>query len=58
MEEKTGRKRTYKHFLKQVELGATALGAKLTHGGLGLNGDGDEMIGLMGDNSLVSRSLA
>ncbi|KAJ7734209.1 hypothetical protein B0H14DRAFT_3898833 [Mycena olivaceomarginata] len=49
---KTGRKRTYKHFLKQVELGATALGAKLTHGGLGLNGDGDEMIGLMGDNSL------
>ncbi|KAJ7321145.1 hypothetical protein DFH08DRAFT_889999 [Mycena albidolilacea] len=52
VEEKTGRKRTYKHFLKQVELGATALGAKLSHGGLGLNGDGDEMIGLMGDNSL------
>ncbi|KAF7362910.1 hypothetical protein MVEN_00641900 [Mycena venus] len=52
IEEKTGRKRTYREFVKQVELGATALGGKLSHGCLGLSGDGDEIIGLLGHNSL------
>ncbi|KAJ6585577.1 hypothetical protein B0H19DRAFT_925218 [Mycena capillaripes] len=52
IEERTGRKRTYKELAARVALGATAIGAKVSDGGLGLNGDGDEMIGLLGDNSL------
>ncbi|KAJ7704973.1 hypothetical protein B0H17DRAFT_697890 [Mycena rosella] len=52
IEEKTGRKRTFKELQKRVALGATALGAKVADGGLGLHGDGDEMIGLLGDNSI------
>jgi hypothetical protein len=39
--------------VKRIGMGATALGAKPADGGLGLNGDGDEIIGLLGDNSLV-----
>lgn len=39
--------------VKRAEFGATALGAKVSDGGLNLNGDGDEMIGLLGENSLV-----
>ncbi|KAF7367639.1 hypothetical protein MSAN_00827500 [Mycena sanguinolenta] len=52
IEEKTGRKRTYKEMQNRMELGATALGAKVSDGGLGLGGDDGEMIGLLGDNSL------
>ncbi|KAJ7490693.1 hypothetical protein FB451DRAFT_1389459 [Mycena latifolia] len=52
IEEKTGRKRTFKDLVKRIGVGATALGAKVSDGGLGLNGDGDEIIGLLGDNSL------
>ncbi|KAJ7133434.1 hypothetical protein C8R44DRAFT_663999 [Mycena epipterygia] len=52
VEEKTGQKRTYKDGVKRIALGATALGAKISDGGLELNGDGDEMIGLLGDNSI------
>ncbi|KAJ7174028.1 hypothetical protein C8R43DRAFT_634614 [Mycena crocata] len=52
IEEKTGRKRTYKDMIKRIGLGATALGAKVSDGCLGLNGEADEMIGLLGDNSI------
>ncbi|KAJ6459596.1 hypothetical protein C8R45DRAFT_1221328 [Mycena sanguinolenta] len=52
IEEKTGRKRTYKEMQNRIELGATALGAKVSDGGLGLSGDDGEIIGLLGDNSL------
>ncbi|KAF8188280.1 hypothetical protein K438DRAFT_1907465 [Mycena galopus ATCC 62051] len=52
IEEKTGRKRTYKEMINRIGLGATALGAKVSDGGLGLSGDGDEIIGLLGYNSL------
>ncbi|KAJ6553184.1 hypothetical protein B0H19DRAFT_1155868 [Mycena capillaripes] len=52
IEEKTGRKRTYTELAKRVGLGATALGAPVSDGGLGLNGDGGEIIGVLGDNSL------
>ncbi|KAJ6481213.1 hypothetical protein C8R47DRAFT_592592 [Mycena vitilis] len=48
IEANTGRKRTYKQMSARVGLGATALGSD---GGLGLDGDGDEMVGLLGDNS-------
>ncbi|KAJ7738346.1 hypothetical protein B0H16DRAFT_1570530 [Mycena metata] len=51
IEEKTGRKRTFRELEKRVGLGATALGAKVSDGGLGLSGD-SEIIGLLGDNSL------
>ncbi|KAJ7641374.1 hypothetical protein FB45DRAFT_900036 [Roridomyces roridus] len=52
IEEKTGRKRTFKDLYKRIEGGATALGAPVAEGGLGLNGDGEEIVGLVGDNSL------
>ncbi|KAJ7094701.1 hypothetical protein B0H15DRAFT_775750 [Mycena belliarum] len=52
IEERTGRKRTFKEMVKSIGLGATALGGKVADGGLGLSGDADEMIGLLGDNSL------
>ncbi|KAF7345762.1 putative 4-coumarate--CoA ligase 1 [Mycena venus] len=48
IEEKTGRKRTYKELVKRIALGATALGAPVSKGGLGLSEDGDEIIGLLG----------
>ncbi|KAJ7170952.1 hypothetical protein C8R46DRAFT_948034 [Mycena filopes] len=50
IEERTGRKRTFRELEKRIALGATALGAK--DGGLGLNGNGDEIVGLLGNNSL------
>ncbi|KAJ7893270.1 hypothetical protein B0H13DRAFT_2527619 [Mycena leptocephala] len=57
IEEKTGRRRTYKELVECVRWGATALGTKASDGGLGLTGDGDEMIGLLGNNSLVRDSF-
>ncbi|KAJ7878869.1 hypothetical protein B0H14DRAFT_2711162 [Mycena olivaceomarginata] len=52
IEAKTGRERTYKELMNDIAVGATALGASVSAGGLGLNGDGDEIIGILGDNSL------
>ncbi|KAJ7885769.1 hypothetical protein B0H14DRAFT_3082262 [Mycena olivaceomarginata] len=52
IEAKTGRKRTYKEMVHRIDLGATALSAKVSDGGLGLSADGGEMIGLLGENSL------
>lgn len=56
IEAKTGRERTYKELMNDIAVGATALGASVSAGGLGLNGDGDEIIGILGDNSLVCGS--
>ncbi|KAJ7194234.1 hypothetical protein GGX14DRAFT_476663 [Mycena pura] len=52
IDDQTGQKRSFKEVEKQLALGATALGAKVSDGGLGLSGEGDEMIGLLGFNSL------
>ncbi|KAF7364684.1 hypothetical protein MVEN_00338000 [Mycena venus] len=52
IEERTGRKRTFKELINDIGVGATALGAKVSDGGLGLNGNSNEIIGLLGDNSL------
>ncbi|KAJ7169220.1 hypothetical protein C8R43DRAFT_1155725 [Mycena crocata] len=52
IEEDSGRKRTFKEMVKRIGWGATALGAKVADGGLELNGDSEEMVGLLGDNSL------
>jgi long-subunit acyl-CoA synthetase (AMP-forming) len=41
----------------RIDLGATALSAKVSDGGLGLSADGGEMIGLLGENSLVCGSM-
>ncbi|KAJ6531618.1 hypothetical protein DFH09DRAFT_933664 [Mycena vulgaris] len=58
IDDKTGRKRTFKEMQKRLGLGATALGAKVADGGLGLSGDADEMIGLLGFNSLEYFDIA
>ncbi|KAJ7506821.1 hypothetical protein B0H11DRAFT_244508 [Mycena galericulata] len=52
IEEKTGRKRTFRETKNRISLGAAALGASISDGGLDLNGNGDEIVGLLGDNSL------
>ncbi|KAJ7506818.1 hypothetical protein B0H11DRAFT_1903590 [Mycena galericulata] len=52
IEEKTGRKRTFRETKNRISLGAAALGASVSDGGLDLNGNGDEIVGLLGDNSL------
>ncbi|KAF8215206.1 hypothetical protein K438DRAFT_1800875 [Mycena galopus ATCC 62051] len=52
IEDKTGRTRTYQELVDDVAWGATALGASIPDGGLGLNGEGNEIVGIMGDNSL------
>ncbi|KAJ7789490.1 hypothetical protein B0H13DRAFT_2522369 [Mycena leptocephala] len=56
IEEKTGRRRTYKEPVERVCWGATTLGANVSDGRLALSGDGHEMIGLLGNNSLASLS--
>ena len=38
---------------QRIGLGATVLGANVADGGLGLRGDGHEMVGLLGFNSMV-----
>jgi hypothetical protein len=54
MDGKTGRKTTFREFVNLVQLGATALGAPVEDGGLGLrNGDG-EIVGIISLNSVVS----
>jgi len=50
---RTGKKRTYQEFLERVRLGATALGAQLSEGGLGLRGEDGELVGIIGQNSSV-----
>ena len=50
---RTGKKTTYREFLERVGLGATALGASLSEGGLGLRGEDGELVGIIGENSSV-----
>lgn len=50
----SGRKRSYFQFLSRVEDGATALGAPVSSGGLGLQAEAGEMVGLLGPNNMVS----
>ncbi|KAG6864934.1 hypothetical protein C0991_006285 [Blastosporella zonata] len=48
---KTGKKRTFRQFKERVQLGATALGAPISAGGLGIRADDGEIIGIMSHNS-------
>lgn len=50
---KTGKKRTFREFKERVKLGATALGAPVSAGGLGLRAEDGEIIGIMSHNSSV-----
>jgi len=54
----TGRRRTFHEFLQRVNVGATALGAPISEGGLGLRGEDGEMVGIMSENSMVSTCRA
>ncbi|KAF9013097.1 hypothetical protein BDQ17DRAFT_1419276 [Cyathus striatus] len=47
----TGKKKLFSELKADVQELGTALGAPTSQGGLGLNGDGGEMIGIMGENS-------
>ncbi|KZS92177.1 amp dependent CoA ligase [Sistotremastrum niveocremeum HHB9708] len=49
---KTGEKRTRQEFLERVYDGATALGASVEDGGLGLSGEKGDMVGIVSYNSL------
>ena len=50
---RTGKKRTYREFLERIRLGATAIGGPVSEGGLGLQGEDGELVGIMGWNSSV-----
>ncbi|KAF7355679.1 hypothetical protein MSAN_01485700 [Mycena sanguinolenta] len=52
IDDQTGHGRTFREVQRRLALGATALGAPVADGGLGLSGDSDEIIGLLGFNSL------
>ena len=54
---RTGEKRTYREFIERVRLGATALGAPLSEGGMGLRGEDGELVGIIGHNSSVGVHL-
>lgn len=48
----TGQKRGFREFVKRVEDAATALGAPVEEGGMGLRGDRGEMVGVLSENCL------
>jgi hypothetical protein len=47
---KTGRKTSFRQFVSLVQLGATALGAPVEDGGLGLHSEAGEMVGIISPN--------
>lgn len=49
----TGRKRSFREFHERVIDGATALGAPSIYNGLGLKVEDGEMVGILGENSMV-----
>lgn len=49
----TGERRKYREFVKRVEDLATALGAPVSQGGLGLSAEDGEIIGIVSENCMV-----
>jgi hypothetical protein len=49
----TGKKRTYREFYERVMDGATALGGPVSEQGLALKGEDGEIVGILGENSMV-----
>lgn len=50
----TGRKMMKKEFFERVYDGATALATPPSKGGLGINGDNGEIVGILSHNCIVS----
>ncbi|THH20611.1 hypothetical protein EW146_g812 [Bondarzewia mesenterica] len=48
----TGEKRRFRELLERVEDAATALGVPVEEGGMGLKGDGEEMVGILSENCM------
>jgi acyl-CoA synthetase (AMP-forming)/AMP-acid ligase II len=46
----TGQRRSFKQFVERVRDGATALGADVAQGGLGLRPENGELVGILSDN--------
>ena len=53
----TGEKILYYDFLERIRDLATGLGTSVDQGGLGIRAEDKEMIGILGENSSVSRSF-
>lgn len=51
---RTGKKRSHREFVGRVRHGITGLGAPVSEGGLGLRGEDGEIVGIIGQNSMVS----
>jgi hypothetical protein len=49
----TGQRRSFKQFVERVRDGATALGADVALGGLGLRPENGELVGILSDNCPV-----
>ena len=50
----SGKKRMYHEFRERVRDAATALGAPASEGGLGLNGEAGDIVGILSHNAMVS----
>ncbi len=57
VETETGRKRTYKRFLKRVQDAATVLTSSAEEGGADIRIDNDELVGIMSHNTMVGFKL-
>lgn len=51
----TGERRSFREYVKRVNDATTALGAPVLQGGLGLHGQEGEIVGIISDNSMVTR---
>ena len=50
----TGEKIMYSDFVERIQDMATGIGAPVSQGGLGIEAEDKEMVGIMGENSSVS----
>jgi hypothetical protein len=50
----TGKTRTFRDFVQRVQYAATALGAPVSQGGLGLSPENGDIVGIMSFNCMVS----
>jgi hypothetical protein len=49
----TGQRRSFREFVERVRDGATALGADVTQGGLGLRPENGDIVGILSENCPV-----
>src|ERR1700722_17910790 len=53
----TGKKLMFYEFLERIHHGATYLGTPLSGGGLGINPDNGDIVGILSDNCIVSSNV-